>query len=1133
MNPLEIYLQDIGETHSTGANVKELSFYPALKDLLDAAGKELKPKVRSILSLKNQGGGMPDGGLFITSQLRKVSDDAILEQTPERGVIEVKSPSENVLEVTQSEQVTGYAQRYGLVLVTNLREFVLVKHVFGEKTQILEHYILASDETSFWNMTRRPRATAQEHGARLMEFLKRAMLTKSELTEPKDLAWFLASYARDAHACVDAAGNLPALATLRQAMQQALNMEFADEKGEHFFRSTLVQTLFYGVFSAWVLWHHENPEAGEKFDWHTATYLLKVPIIQSLFHQLSDPTKLRALGITNYLDLTGETLNRVNRAVFFAKFETGHAVQYFYEPFLEAYDPELRKELGVWYTPHEVVEYMVARVDTVLREELGLQDGLADPHVYVLDACCGTGAYPLAVLKRIAKTLQEKGEESLLGYELKRAATGHVFGFELLPAPFVISHLQIGLFLQQHGAPLGDDERASIYLTNALTGWEPPKGPKQDFLMPELEQERDAAEKVKRETPILVILGNPPYNAFAGVADTEEGKELVKPYKTGLRERWGIKKYNLDELYVRFMRLAEKQIVEQSGRGVICYISSFSYLSDPSFVVLRERLLNGFDKLWIDCLNGDSRETGKTTPEGLPDPSVFSTENNKEGIRVGTAIGLMVRKPKQTSEVSVHFRHFWGVNKRADLLDSLNAPAFNAAYQPAAPTKQNRYSFRPENVSAHYQEWPKVTELCAEQPFVGAEECRGGSLIDIQRDNLKKRMEAYFNSELDWDEYKSLDYGLTESAAGFDPKTARAKALKAEKFDNKRIVRFTLRPFETRWSYYTPVAFLWNRSRTSFGAQCWEGNRFLITRMNSQAKPAGVPMFISNGLIDKQTINRNPGVIPFRLKEVQKPKKSEDKHKKKQEEENLQQLGLIALQEKIVANLSNPARTYLAALGISNPDGNNELENGLKPYELVWVHALAIGYSPAYLRENKDGIQGDWPRIPLPASRATLIESAALGKQIAELLDTESQPSRRLNSPEFSQIAVLSRVDGKQIRPQQDDLALTAGWGHAQGNIVMPGQGKVVVNDTSLDVYLNDNVYWQNVPEAVWEYVIGGYQVIKKWLSYREKKILGRDITVEEAREVTSMAKRIAAILSMESQLDENYQQIKANTVKL
>jgi hypothetical protein len=162
-----------------------------------------------------------------------------------------------------------------------------------------------------------------------------------------------------------------------------------------------------------------------------------------------------------------------------------------------------------------------------------------------------------------------------------------------------------------------------------------------------------------------------------------------------------------------------------------------------------------------------------------------------------------------------------------------------------------------------------------------------------------------------------------------------------------------------------------------------------------------------------------------------------------------------------------------------------------------------------------------------------LIESAVLGKQIAELFDMESQSPEVLKGPDICHIAVLCRTDGKQINPQQGDLALTAGWGHAQGNIVMPGQGKIAVRGNTLDIYLNDHVVWQNVPEAVWEYVIGGYQVIKKWLYYREQKILGRDITVEEAREVTNIARRIAALIALESQLDENYRRVKLQTVRL
>ena len=197
-------------------------------------------------------------------------------------------------------------------------------------------------------------------------------------------------------------------------------------------------------------------------------------------------------------------------------------MQFFYEPFLEAFDPVLRKELGVWYTPSDVVRYMVARIDKALREHLHVADGLAE-NVYVLDPCCGTGAYLTAVLRRIDRTLDEKGLGNLKGQMVKKAALDRVLGFEIMPAPFIVAHLQVGSELQRLGASLKDPERASVYLTNALTGWEPTASKPLPF--PELEEERKKAEQLKQEAPILVILGNPPYNGFAGVAIKGEGRQ--------------------------------------------------------------------------------------------------------------------------------------------------------------------------------------------------------------------------------------------------------------------------------------------------------------------------------------------------------------------------------------------------------------------------------------------------------------------------------------------------------------------------------------------------------------------------------------------------------------------------------
>ncbi len=602
MHPLEKYLTSVAEIRASGAGTKETSYYPAMHALLNEVGKDLKPRVRCILQLANRGAGNPDGGLYTPDQFQKLTDEEpIAGQKPARGAIEIKSTEDDAWVTADSEQATKYWKQYGQVFVTNYRDFVLVGRDSEGKPLKLASYRLALNEKAFWKIVGHPRKTASEQGDRFIDFLKLAMLSPAILAAPKDVAWVLGYYAREAKFRVEAQAKLAALNTVREALEQALGLKFEGNKGEHFFRSSLVQTLFYGVFSAWVLWSKQHPPPSrEKFDWKLAQWSLRVPMIRALFEQVATPGQLEPLGLVEVLDWTAAVLNRVDRSAFFTQFQEHEAVQYFYEPFLEAFDPELRKDLGVWYTPPEVVKYMVARTDTVLREELALEDGLADENVYVLDPGCGTGAYLVQVLNTIAATMKGKGDDALVAHEVKRAAMERVFGFEILPAPFVISHLQLGVLLQNLGAPLADDgsERVAVFLTNSLTGWEPPKGPKQHLIFPEMEAERDAAEKVKREEPILVVIGNPPYNAFAGVSPAEE-EGLVKPYKEGLISEWRIKKFNLDDLYVRFFRLAERRIAEKKpGKGIVSYISNFSYLSDPSFVVMRKRFFNEFDKLW-------------------------------------------------------------------------------------------------------------------------------------------------------------------------------------------------------------------------------------------------------------------------------------------------------------------------------------------------------------------------------------------------------------------------------------------------------------------------------------------------------------------------------------------------------
>ncbi|MBI4324844.1 MAG: hypothetical protein HY674_06225, partial [Chloroflexi bacterium] len=269
---------------------------------------------------------------------------------------------------------------------------------------------------------------------------------------------------------------------------------------------------------------------------------------------------------------------------------------------------------------------------------------------------------------------------------------------------------------------------------------------------------------------------------------------------------------------------------------------------------------------------------------------------------------------------------------------------------------------------------------------------------------------------------------------------------------------------------------------------------------------------------------------------------------------------------KTTANLSPAARAYLSRLGLKHPDTHADTA------ALIWLHALAIGFSPAYLAENTDGLRQDWPRIPLPDSKTALLASADLGGQVAALLDTENLLPGVANGnvrPELKTIAELHFTGDADFR-------VTAGWGHAgKGGVTMPGKGKLVTRaftpeETAAwagvaanwrsphsspdaptvasgpreksgehqfaatafglvthDVWLNDTACWRNVPEKVWDFTLGGYQVLKKWLSYREHGLLGRPLTTDEAREVTHTARRLAALLLLQPALDANYQRVK------
>jgi hypothetical protein len=338
MVALRTYLEGLRVIHSTGEAVEETSYYGQLERLLNEVGKLLSPAITCVLTTKNRGAGVPDGGLFIARQaVAEAGEAVLLARAPERGVMEVKGPTQDVVRVARSAQVKRYLERYGKVLVCTYRDFLVIGLDSNGQAQAGERFTLAPDEDSFWALT--PKDTEHARGVELVEYLMRALRGDAPLTDPADLAWFLAAYARTGLKRVEGAGDMQALATLRSALEEALGLRFEGEDGNHFFRSALVQTLFYGVFAAWVFWSEQQPEqTTNRFTWRQAQWTLSVPMVRVLFQQLASPANL-PVGLDEVLDWTDDVLARVDRKLFFRRFEAAEAVQYFYEPFLQAYDP--------------------------------------------------------------------------------------------------------------------------------------------------------------------------------------------------------------------------------------------------------------------------------------------------------------------------------------------------------------------------------------------------------------------------------------------------------------------------------------------------------------------------------------------------------------------------------------------------------------------------------------------------------------------------------------------------------------------------------------------------------------------------------------------------------------------------
>jgi hypothetical protein len=1156
------YIAELRAIRSTGSATAETSYYPPLSQLFNFAGQSLKPVVLFSTQLRDSGAGVPDGGFFPQPKRQHRNTEPEPLQNPERGVVEIKPADCNLDTLSADPQILRYLRQYSLVLITNLRQFRLLELAPSGAVQVLERYTLADTPADLW---RAPLSAFARHKDLLPDFLARVMLYRAPLVQPKDVAWLLASYAREARARAED-HPLSSFEAVKAALQESLGMRFEGEKGEHFFRSTLVQTLFYGIFSAWVLWRRapEGRAPGAHFDWRLSAYYLRVPVLRKLFGEVSDPGALNSVQLQEVLHLAGEALNRVQPA-FFDIFREDEAVAYFYEPFLEAFDPQLRKDLGVWYTPKEIVEYMVARVDHLLRTQLNQPLGLASPAVRILDPCCGTGAYLTAVLHRIHRTLLENAgdDTALVPSSLRTAALTRVFGFEIMPAPFVISHLQIAALLERIGAPLSDQHRAGIYLTNSLTGWVPERHP-QSVIFEEFRREREDSEHIKQQDTILVILGNPPYNGYAGIAQIEEERDLTTAYRETIPGLPAPQGQGLNDLYIRFFRIAERRIVgdvnvhgNQGGCGIVSFISNYSWLDGLSHTTMRDRYLNTFDEIYIDNLHGD-RKISEYAPDGRTSETVFAITGTSVGIKIGTVISTLVRKAGQRTTPEIKYRDFEEARaseRREALIRSIDDE--ERPYTTLTPNRILGLPFKPRTVGSTYLDWPRLPELFPVS-FPGIKTSRDPLVVDIDRDKLEERMILYLGKIATDAEIGDSFPAAMLNSGRFNAAATRRK-LQEKGFRPWQVLRYAYRPFDLRWLYWEPDTKLLDEKRSDYIRQTLFPSECLATQQKSRGESSSPQLISQPGCLD--LLDRGASCFPAIVIES----------------------ATLHSTVSIRTNLIPSAESYLEFLAA--------------PKLNLFHHALATMHTPTYRSENAGALLGDWPRIPLPATAELLTHSAALGRRLAELLDAESAVNL---TAEWSFLAALKLPPDPNL---DEALKLTAGWGHkGQGSTVMPGRGltherpwtesereklaalaaaqsvssfsqqtvilsdalfsgvegpavvlrpeqpefqdgsprpaltlesaRTLLGETCVDVYLNGDAHWSAVPINVWNYTLGGYQVLKKWLSYREftpeqaSPLLHRALHAEEAAYFAQVVRRIAAILLLGPALDASYRAI-------
>ena len=610
------YQQNIKHTYAENDATSELSLHTHLKTFLE-----------KVVVLHGH-------NLTLTHEPRRLDigrpDFVVKDGSFPIGYVEAEAYNRNL------DKLTGHAKAQNERFIRNLDNFILTNfaefRLYTDGTLRLTAHI----------------ADGSENLERLLDrFLSAGPL---QIVTPEALAKYLARRTRELQTQIattltdENSGIYRMFSAFKELLLSTLTLnQFSD---------MYAQTLAYGLFAA-----RCTLPNGTDFSWITAYNALprSNPFLRQLFHHVASPNLEENIIyiLEDIANLLRNVPTEMLRTAFTAKTHTADPVIHFYETFLTEYDPDLRVKRGVYYTPSEVISYIVRSIDILIKTELNKPDGLADDKTLILDPATGTGGFLLTVLDHIREYIITNYGTGDWNQYVNAQLVKQIFGFEILVAPYTIAHLKLGLFLQAHGWHA--TERLRIYLTNTLEE----AVEKERYIFAEyISDETNAAVSVKRDVPLLVILGNPPYQRESANPSRENGKltfigGLIEDYKQvdSKTIKGKDQKRPLQSDYVKFIRWAEWRI-NKNGEGVIGYIVNNGFLDGQVFRGMRQHLIESFNAIYLLNLHGNSRRE-EAVPDGKVDENVFD-------IQQGVSILMCVKQRDNSDSAKVHYADMWG-----------------------------------------------------------------------------------------------------------------------------------------------------------------------------------------------------------------------------------------------------------------------------------------------------------------------------------------------------------------------------------------------------------------------------------------------------------------------------------------